>query len=228
VNVCMWSIEPELGFEQPPIRRNFDDYYSAADLYLYLIIPKGLLPQQDTGEILGITEAAQNTSFSAMLERQRALSDIIRLDPDVQTIAAFVGTSTVNATLNTGRLYIVLKPRAHHRASADQIIARLRRSTANLPGLSLFMQPAQDLQIDSRVTQTQYQYVLQDTNSDELNRWVSKFLSELRSHSEFIDLRTDQQLQGQQVYVQIDRQKASRLGVQIDAIDNVLYDCFGQ
>jgi multidrug efflux pump len=200
----------------------------AATIYLYVIVPKGLLPQEDTGEILGVTEAAQNISPQAMLERQREVSDIVGKDPDVQSVAAFVGAGAVNATGNTGRLYIVLKPREQRRASADQIIARLRESTKDLQGVSLFMQAVQDLQIDARVSRTQYQYVLEDTNSDELNQWVSKFLRELHNCPVISDLGTDQESQGQQVYVQIDRQKASQLGVQIDAIDNVLYDCFGQ
>jgi multidrug efflux pump len=200
----------------------------AATIYLYVIVPKGLLPQEDTGEILGVTEAAQNISPQAMLERQRQVSDIVSKDPDVQSVAAFVGAGAVNATGNTGRLYIVLKPREQRRASADQIIARLRESTKDLPGISLFMQAVQDLQIDARVSRTQYQYVLEDTNSDELNHWVSKFLRELHNSPVIRDLGSDQESQGQQVYVEIDRQKASQLGVQIDAIDNVLYDCFGQ
>jgi multidrug efflux pump len=200
----------------------------AATIYLYVIVPKGLLPQEDTGEILGVTEAAQNISPQAMLDRQRQVSDIVSQDADVQSVAAFVGAGAVNATGNTGRLYIVLKPREQRHASADQIIARLRQSTKDLQGVSLFMQAVQDLQIDARVSRTQYQYVLEDTNSDELNQWVSKLLRELRNSPVISDLGTDQESQGQQVYVQIDRQKASQLGVQIDAIDNVLYDCFGQ
>jgi multidrug efflux pump subunit AcrB len=139
----------------------------AATIYLYTVIPKGLLPQQDTGEIIGVTDAAQNISFEAMLARQRAISDIVRQDPDVENVAAFVGAGTVNATINTGRLYIVLKPREQRQASADQIINRLRKATQNVQGISLFMQPVQDLQIDTRVSRTQYQYILQDSNSDE-------------------------------------------------------------
>jgi multidrug efflux pump len=129
----------------------------AGTIYLYLVIPKGLFPQEDTGEILGVTEAAQNISFQAMMEHQRAVSDLIGQDPDVQSVAGFVGPGTVNATVNTGRLYIVLKPRDRRKASAGQVIARLRKSTKDLPGVSLFAQPAQDLQIDSRVSRNQYQ-----------------------------------------------------------------------
>jgi multidrug efflux pump len=197
-------------------------------IYLFLIVPKGLLPQQDTGEIIGVTDAAQNISFKAMLEKQREVSDIVEKDPDVQSVAAFVGAGTVNPTVNTGRLYIILKPREKRNSSADQIMARLREATKNLQGISLFMQSVQDLQIDTRVSRTQYQYVLEDTNAAELAQWTPKFLEELKKSPALSDVASDQQSEGQQVVVDIDREKASRLGVQIDAIDNVLYDCFGQ
>jgi multidrug efflux pump len=199
-----------------------------ATIYLYLVIPKGLLPQQDTGEIIGVTDAAQNISFTAMLEKQRQVSDIVTKDPDVQGVAAFVGAGTVNPTVNTGRLYIILRPREKRNSSADQIIGRLREATKNLQGISLFMQSVQDLQIDTRISRTQYQYVLEDTNSAELAEWTPKFLEELKKSSALSDVASDQQSEGQQVVVDIDREKASRLGVQIDAIDNVLYDAFGQ
>jgi hydrophobe/amphiphile efflux-1 (HAE1) family protein len=197
-------------------------------IYLFLIVPKGLLPQQDTGEIIGVTDAAQNISFKAMLEKQRQVSDIVEKDPDVQSVAAFVGAGTVNPTVNTGRLYIILKPREKRNSSADQIMVRLREATKNLQGISLFMQSVQDLQIDTRVSRTQYQYVLEDTNAGELAQWTPKFLEELKKSSALSDVASDQQSEGQQVVVDIDREKASRLGVQIDAIDNVLYDSFGQ
>jgi multidrug efflux pump len=197
-------------------------------IYLYLVVPKGLLPQQDTGEIVGVTDAAQNISFKAMLEEQRQVSDIVNRDPDVQGVAAFVGAGTVNATVNTGRLYIVLKPREKRTSSADQIMGRLREATKDLQGISLFMQSVQDLQIDTRISRTQYQYVLEDTNSTELAQWAPKLLEELKKSPALSDVASDQQSEGQQVVVDVDREKASRLGVQIDAIDNVLYDLFGQ
>src|SRR6202023_1913731 len=189
-----------------------------ATIYLFLIVPKGLLPQQDTGEIIGVTDAAQNISFKAMLERQRQVSDIVEKDPDVQSVAAFVGAGTVNPTVNTGRLYIILKPREKRNSSAEQIMGRLREATKNLQGISLFMQSVQDLQIDTQVSRTQYQYVLEDTNSEELAQWTPKFLEELKKSPALIDVASDQQSEGQQVVVDIDREKASRLGVQIDAI----------
>jgi multidrug efflux pump len=200
----------------------------AITLFLYVIVPKGLLPLQDTGEIIGVTDAAQNISFAAMIDRQQQIADIVRQDPDVQSVAAFVGAGTVNQTPNSGRLYIVLKPRRVRQASAQGIIARLRQATNNVQGISLFMQAAQDLQIDTRVSRTQYQYILEDTDSKELGEWSDKLLQKLKQLPELRDVATDQQSQGYQVSVNVDREKASRLNVQTAAIDNVLYDCFGQ
>jgi hydrophobe/amphiphile efflux-1 (HAE1) family protein len=199
-----------------------------ATIFLYLGIPKGLLPNQDTGELIGVTDAGQNISFKAMLLRQREVTDIVGKDPDVQSVAAFVGAGTVNATVNTGRLYIVLKPREARRSSADQIIARLREATKDLQGISLFLQSVQDLQIDTKVSRTQYQYILEDSSSAELGDWTPKLLERLKKVPELIDVASDQQTNGLQTFIDIDREKASRLGVQIDAIDNVLYDAFGQ
>ena len=199
-----------------------------ATIYLYLGIPKGLLPNQDTGEIIGVTDAGQNISFKAMLQRQRQVSDIVEKDPDVQSVAAFVGAGTVNATVNTGRLYIVLKPREARSSSADQIMARLRKATRDIQGISLFMQSVQDLQFDTKVSRTQYQYILEDSSSAELAEWTPKFLDRLKKVPELSDVASDQQTNGLQTVIDIDREKASRLGVQIDAVDNVLYDAFGQ
>jgi multidrug efflux pump len=199
-----------------------------ATVYLYVVVPKGLLPNQDTGEIIGVTDAGQNISFKAMLERQRQVSDIVAKDPDVRSVAAFVGAGTVNATVNTGRLYIILKPRDERKLTADEIMARLQKATNNIPGISLFMQSAQDLQIDTKVSRTQYQYVLEDSSSAELAEWAPKFMDRLKKLPELSDVASDQQMSGLQTVIDIDREKASRLGVQIDDIDNVLYDSFGQ
>ena len=199
-----------------------------ATIFLYLAIPKGLLPNQDTGELIGVTDAGQNISFKAMLARQREVSDIVGKDPDVQSVAAFVGAGTVNATVNTGRLYIVLKPRDVRRSSADQIMARLHKATKDLQGISLFLQSVQDLQIDTKVSRTQYQFILEDSASAELAEWTPKLLERLKQVPELSDVASDQQTSGLQTVIDIDREKASRLGVQIDAIDNVLYDSFGQ
>ena len=196
--------------------------------WLYVIIPKGLLPQQDTGVIVGVTDAAQNISFQAMLERQRIVADIVRNDPDVQSVASFVGAGSVNATINTGRLTIVLKPRKDRRANAEEIIGRLRERTASIRGISLFMQSVQDLQLDSRVSRTQYQYVLQDADAAELGQWTRTLLDRMRTLPELTDVASDQQANGLELAVDIDRDKASRFSVLTQAVDDTLYDAFGQ
>ncbi|MFD1627417.1 multidrug efflux RND transporter permease subunit [Azospirillum griseum] len=199
-----------------------------ATLWLYDAVPKGFLPQQDTGVILGVTEAAPSISVKAMSERQRAIAEIVRQDPDVAAVASFVGTGSVNATTNSGSLTIALKPRDQRNASAEEIIARLRAATADASGISLFMQAAQDVQIDSRVSRTQYQYVLQDADPQELTNWTPRLLAALRARPELTDVATDQQPYGLQVYLTIDRDAASRLHVLPQAIDDTLYDAFGQ
>ena len=199
-----------------------------ATIWLYIIVPKGLLPQQDTGLIVGVTDAAQSISFKAMVERQRMIADIVRHDPDVVSVASFVGAGTVNATVNTGRLYINLKPRDQRRASVSEIIDRLREATRDAEGISLFMQAVQDVQIDSRVSRTQYQYTLEDADESELSQWAAKLLAKLRSLPELVDLATDQQSSGLQLRIDVDRDTASRLNVLPQAIDDTLYDAFGQ
>ena len=199
-----------------------------ATIWLYIVVPKGLLPQQDTGLIIGVTDAAQSTSFLAMVERQRRVAEIARRDPDVVSVASFVGTGTVNPTMNTGRLYISLKPRDQRATSADGVIARLRAATQSIQGISLFMQAAQDVQIDSRVSRTQFQYTLQDADEAELARWAPKLLARLEEAPALTDVASDQQSQGLELVVDVDRDKASRLNVLPQAIDDTLYDAFGQ
>ena len=199
-----------------------------ATILLYILVPKGLLPQQDTGLIVGVTDAAQSISFKAMVERQREIAEIVRRDPDVQSVASFVGGGTVNATVNSGRLYIMLNPHDHRKTSASEIVTRLREATAGIEGISLFMQAAQDVQIDSRISRTQYQYTLQDADSAELADWSAKLLAKLREQSELADVASDQQQSGLQVNVTVDREKASRLNILPQAIDDTLYDAFGQ
>ena len=200
----------------------------AATVWLYLIIPKGLLPQQDTGLILGITDASQSISFKAMSERQRSLSEIVLKDPDVANVASFVGAGTVNPTMNSGRLYIGLKPRDQRHANANQIIERLREATQNMEGISLFMQAVQDVQIDSRVSRTQFQYTLEDADEVELSQQAARLLDKLRGLPELTDVASDEQSGGLQVHVVVDREKASRLNILPQAVDDTLYDAFGQ
>jgi len=200
----------------------------ALTLALYVVIPKGLLPQQDTGLIIGVTDAAENISFRAMVARQRAIADAVRRDPDVASVASFVGAGTINPTLNTGRLTINLKPRERRSASASDIIARLRESVKDVEGITLYMQAVQDLQIDSRVSRTQYQYTLEDADPAELADWTPRLVDRLRATPELNDVASDQQNNGYQVNVTVDRDRASRLNVLPQDIDNTLYDAFGQ
>ncbi len=197
-------------------------------ILLYIIVPKGLLPQQDTGLIVGVSDSAQSISFKAMTQRQRAVAEIVAKDRDVVSVASFVGAGTVNSTVNTGRLCVVLKPRDKRNASASEVIDRLRTATQNIEGISLFMQAVQDVQIDSRVSRTQYQYTLQDADEAELAEWAPKLLAKLRSRPELTDVASDQQSGGLQLSVEINREKAARFNVTAQAIDDTLYDAFGQ
>jgi hydrophobe/amphiphile efflux-1 (HAE1) family protein len=200
----------------------------AATLAMYVYIPKGLLPEQDTGLITGVTDAAQNISFRAMSEHQRAITAIVMQDPDVVSVTSFVGTGTINATLNTGRLSINLKPREHRSSSAEQVIARLREKVKDVEGITLYMQAVQDLQIDSRVSRTQYQYTLEDSDADELAKWTPRLVDKLRTSPELTDVASDQQTDGYQIDIAVDRDKASRLNILPADIDNTLYDALGQ
>ncbi len=195
---------------------------------LFVAIPKGLLPQQDTGVIVGVAEAEASISFPAMKARTFALTEALRGDPDVQSIAAFVGSGSINPTLNTGRINIVLKPRSERDASADEVIERLKDRAAGVEGISLFMQPVQDLQIDSRIARTQYQYVLRSLDAAELAEWTPKLIAALKARPELADVTTEQQTDGLYLKLDIQRDRASRLGVPVQAIDDALYDAFGQ
>jgi len=200
----------------------------AATIWLYVVVPKGLLPQQDTGLILGITDAAQTISFKAMVQRQRQVADLALQDRDVLSVASFVGGGSVNPTMNTGRLYIGLKRRDNRRATAGEIIQRLRAAAQQVQGISLFMQAVQDVQIDSRVSRTQFQYTLQDADEDELSQWAGKLLAKLRDLPELTDVASDEQAGGLQASVVVNRETASRLSILPQAIDDTLYDAFGQ
>ena len=196
--------------------------------WLFISIPKGLLPQQDTGVIVGVAEAEASISFPAMQARTFALSEAIRVDPDVKSVAAFVGSGSINPTLNTGRLNIVLKPRGERADSAEAVILRLKRLAANVEGITLFMQPVQDLQIDSRIARTQFQLVLKSLDAAELAEWTPKFIEALKHQPQLTDVTTDQQVDGLYLKLDIQRDRASRLGVPVQAIDDTLYDAFGQ
>jgi HAE1 family hydrophobic/amphiphilic exporter-1 len=200
----------------------------AATVYLFLAIPKGFFPQQDTGLITGISEAGQDVSFAEMMRRQEALGAIIGKDPAVATYAMAVGVGGATQTLNTGRFFITLKPRAERDVSAGQVIARLRPQLEKVEGAKLFLQAAQDVNVGARIARTQFQYTLQDANLDELNEWAPRILETLRSLPQLRDVATDQQTSGTSLTLTIDRDQASRYGLTPQLIDDTLYDAFGQ
>jgi multidrug efflux pump len=195
---------------------------------LAFAVPKGLFPQQDTGLLLGVTEAPPDISFAAMGERQQAVADIIRVDPDVASVSSFIGADGTNPTLNTGRLSIALKPHAERRSNAQEIIERLDARLAKVPGVDVYLQAVQDLQIDTRTSRTQYQYTLEDADGDELAAWAPRVLESLRALPQLADVASDQQAGGLQLSLVVDRDTASRLGVTSQLIDDTLYDAFGQ
>jgi HAE1 family hydrophobic/amphiphilic exporter-1 len=196
--------------------------------YLFVIIPKGFFPQQDTGLITGVSEAAQDVSFAEMMRRQEALGDIVGKDPAVATYAMSIGTGGGVAAVNNGRIFITLKPRSERDASADQVIARLRPQLEQVEGARLFMQAAQDVNVGGRLSRTQFQYTLQDSNFDELNEWAPKVLEKLKALPELRDVASDQQMSGTALTLTIDRDQASRYGLTPQMIDDTLYDAFGQ
>ena len=195
---------------------------------LYIIIPKGFFPVQDTGLIIGISEAPQWSSFAAMAEKQQALARVILKDPAVQSLSTFIGVDGTNTTLNSGRVLINLKPLGERRLSASDIIRRLQPEVAKLQGITVFMQPVQDLTVESRLSRTQYQYSLEDPDLDELNSWTPKLVDALSMIPELRDVSSDQQDKGMKALVNIDRYTASRLGIATQLIDDTLYDAFGQ
>jgi len=197
-------------------------------VWLYVIVPKGFFPVQDTGVIQGISEAAQNISFSAMAEKQQALARVILKDPAVESLSSFIGVDGINTTLNSGRILVNLKPLGQRHASVTEIMRRLQPELAKVDGITLYMQAVQDLTVENRVSRTQYQYTLEDANVEELNSWTARLLEKLRLLPELRDLATDQQTHGSQTSLVIDRVTASRLGITPQAIDDTLYDAFGQ
>ncbi len=201
---------------------------AALTVALYIFIPKGFFPVQDTGIIQGFSEAPQSVSFSAMAEHQQKLAALLLEDPAVDSLSSFIGVDGVNTTPNAGRFLINLKPQAERKLSATEVIARLKPKLAVLTGVTLYLQPVQDLTMENRVSRTQYQFTLETPDIDELNRWTHKLVQALSGQPEFADVTSDVQDQGQQVYVNIDRSTASRFGVTTAAIDNALYSAYGQ
>jgi multidrug efflux pump len=197
-------------------------------ILLYIIVPKGFFPVQDTGMIIGISEAPQSISFSAMAERQQSLAKLILQDPAVESLSSFIGVDGTNVTLNSGRMMINLVPKNKRDLDASGVIRRLQTRLAAAGGISLYMQPVQDMTIEDRVSRTQYQFTLECADSDELGLWTRRLVDRISNSSYLTDVASDLQDQGLQAYVDIDRNAAGRLGITTAAIDNILYDAFGQ
>lgn len=200
----------------------------ALTVVLYMMVPKGFFPAQDTGVIQGISEAPQSTSFAAMSERQQSLAKVILQDPAVQSLSSYIGVDGDNATLNSGRLLINLKPHGERNVTASEVINRLQPQLDKLVGIRLFMQPVQDLSIEDRVSRTQYQFSVSSPDADMLAEWSGKLVQALKDRPELQDVASDLQDQGLQVFLVIDRDMASRLGITVAQITNALYDAFGQ
>ena len=195
---------------------------------LYIVIPKGFFPVQDTGLIQGISEVTQATSYSAMATAQQALGAAILTDPDVESLSSFIGVDGGNVTLNSGRFLITLKPRDDRSTTASDIIRRLQRETSGIPGASLFMQPVQDLTLDDTISRTQYQFLLEDANPDELSTWAPKLVDRLTQIPDLEDVTSNQEDHGLSAYITVDRDSAARFGITVGTVDNALYDAFGQ
>jgi hydrophobe/amphiphile efflux-1 (HAE1) family protein len=190
---------------------------------LYVVIPKGLFPQQDTGQITGVSEGPQDVSFETLFRRQQALNEVVLSHPAVAHMVSFVSGGA-----NTGNVFIELKPNAARKQTADQVIAELRPRLSQTPGFALYLQATQDVRVGGRPTRTQYQYTLQDPDLDELNRWAPRVLERLRTLPQLRDVATDQQTAALQLTLDVDRDTASRLGIPLQAVDDTLYDAFGQ
>jgi len=200
----------------------------ALTVYLFLIVPKGFFPVQDTGVLLGITEAPQTISFAEMAQRQQALAKTILQDPDVESVSSFIGIDGTNSTLNSGRIQINLKNREHRKASALEVIQRLDPKVAKVDGIQCFLQPLQDLTVEDRVSRTQYQYSLEDASPEELAVWTNRMVAKLKTIPILSDVASDQQLSGLEASLVIDRDTASRLGITPQNIDDTLDDAFAQ
>jgi multidrug efflux pump len=197
-------------------------------VWLYVLVPKGFFPVQDTGAIQAISEAPQSVSFGAMAERQQAAAKVILSEPDVTGLSSFIGVDGSNATLNSGRMLISLASHEHRTRTATEIIASLRGRLREVPGITLYMQPVQDLTIEDRVSRTQFQFILEDPDARRLSEWVPRLVARLQKAPELLDVASDLQDRGLQAFLHIDRDAASRLGVSVSGIVDALYDAFGQ
>ena len=200
----------------------------ALTVFLYIVIPKGFFPIQDTGVIQGISQAPPAISSKAMAEKQLEITKAVLDDPAVESVSSFIGADGTNTTMNSGRMSINLRPLNKRKISASDLIRRLNSRVSQVQGIQLFMEPVQNITVDDRVSRTQYQYALEDANADELNEWTNRFVDRLKQLPELEDVATDQQLGGLAVSLVIDRVTASRLGIAPSTLDNALYDAFGQ
>ena len=200
----------------------------ALTVLLYVMIPKGFFPLQDTGVIQAISEAPQSISYAAMAERQQALAKVILEDPDVQSLSSFIGVDGTNTTLNSGRILINLKPQDQRASDITSVMQRLKESTASLQGITLHMQPVQDLTIEGTVSRAQYQFILEDANGTELTEWTPRLIDQLIKLPQLADVSSDLSANGLSVFVDIDREQAARFGITPATIDNALYDSYGQ
>ncbi len=200
----------------------------ALTVFLYMAVPKGFFPVQDTGLIQAITEADQSVSYEAMAERQQALAKVILGDPDVASLSSFIGVDGTNSTLNSGRFLINLKPRDERDTRASDVIRRLKQETAQVAGIGLYMQPVQDLTIDATVSRTQYQFVIEDANPAEIAAWAPKLIARLEQLPSLEEVASDVEAHGLSAYIAIDRDTAARFGITPATVDNALYDAFGQ
>ncbi|XHR29480.1 MAG: multidrug efflux RND transporter permease subunit [Chthoniobacteraceae bacterium] len=197
-------------------------------VWLYIAVPKGFFPIQDTGVIQGITEAPQSVSFQHMNQLQVALAEAVLKDPDVVSLSSFIGVDGNNTTLNSGRMQINLRPKGDRKASASEIIRRLKKEVAGVTGITLYMQPVQDLTVDTQISATQYQFILDNPSLDVLSAWTPKLIAELAKAPELADVTSDLKASGLSATVEVDRATAARFGITLATIDNALYDCFGQ
>ncbi len=197
-------------------------------VYLYIVIPKGFFPVQDTGEIQGVTEAAQNISFDKMAKLQQRVASVVLKDPAVESLSSFIGIDGTNTTMNSGRIQINLKPLNQRNTSATEVMRRMQPQLAKVDGITLYMQPVQDLTVEDIVSRTEYQYTLEDPDSNELAQYAGQFVSKLNNVPELTDVASDLQNGGLSVTLALDRETASRVGITPQNIDDTLYDCFGQ
>jgi len=254
--MCAWILRPHAEQRPGLIARTFDRGFSAVTRFysgtlavvlrhkrktlfvtigtavftgvLVIVVPKGFFPLEDTGMIVGVSEAAPDIAFGKMMERQQALADVLLSDPDVASVSSAIGADGTNPSMNVGRFQIALRPHDDREASVTEIIARLRPKLDQIEGIDLYLLPIQDLQVDARLSRTQYQYTIEDPDAVELEQWTPRLLEAMRALPELRDVASDQQAKGLELHLTIDRDSAARLGVTTQVLDDTLYDAFGQ